>query len=108
MSFVFNPFSSASADEISQVCLTMAGAGLSAAELAELEDQIEATVPALVELRDAGHIELNTREIAVAATVEGMMRLAEDSRLTELSRNRCRAMRDRMVVQGVKQLLGHL
>lgn len=74
---------------------------------AEIEDQIEALAPALVELRDAGHVDLNMSVIASYATLDGFIQLADDERLTDLSRCRCRAIRDRLIVFGVKQLLGH-
>lgn len=102
-----NPFAGATGEELAQLLHNMCADGLNAADLAELEDQIEAVVPAVIELRDAGHLILSARVIADTATLEGIMQLADDSRLSELSRNRCRALRDRYVLQGVKALLGH-
>lgn len=104
----FNPFSSATRDELSRLLHSMCAEGLDVATLAELEDQIEAVVPAVVELRDAGHLVLTARSIADASKLEGMMQLAEDPRLSDFSRNRCRALRDRYIAQGVKALLGHI
>jgi hypothetical protein len=65
------------------------------------------TVPALIELRDAGHIKLNMRVIIDNSDLDGLMALADDGRLSALSRMRCKAIRDRILVQGVKLLLGH-
>lgn len=103
-----NPFAGATEEELSHLLRAMCSEGLDAADLAELEDQIGAVVPAVVELRDAGHLVLTARAIADAGKLEGIMELAEDTRLSDLSRNRCRALRDRYIVQGVKALLGHL
>lgn len=103
-----NPFDEITENGLEALLRSMCSEGLSSAELAELEDQIEAVVPALIELRDGGHLKLNVREVAEAAKLEGMMQLADDERLSELSRNRCRALRDRYLAQGVKALFGHL
>lgn len=103
-----NPFAEISENGLEALLRSMCSEGLSSAELAELEDQIEAVAPALIELRDGGHLDLNVREVANAAKLEGMVQLADDERLSELSRNRCRALRDRYLAQGVKALLGNL
>lgn len=103
----FNPAEGMSEEELASFLRTISQDGLSTADQAEIEDQIEALAPALVELRDAGHIKLNMAVIVEHGKLEGFMALAEDDRLTDLSRRRCRAIRDRLVVQGVKALLGH-
>lgn len=106
-SATFNPFSTAPADWIEQFLLTTCADGLSTSDRRELEDQIEALVPAVVELRDAGHVDLNARAIASFGTLDGFMRLAADTRLSELARARCEAIRTRLIVHGVRALLGH-
>jgi len=103
----FNPFEAADADWIEGFLRMTCVEGVRPADRRELEDQIEALVPALVELRDAGHIELNAMTLARFGTLDGFIQLAGDERLSELSRRRCEAMRVRLVVQGVKALLGH-
>lgn len=102
-----NPFAEADADWIEGFLRMTCVEGARAADRAELEDQIEALVPALVELRDAGHIELNALTLASYGTLDGFVQLAGDARLSELSRRRCEAMRVRLVVQGIKALWGH-
>lgn len=103
----FNPADGLTEDGLGELLRTMCKDGLSSDEETELEDQIEALVPALVELRDAGHLRLNMAVIAKHGTLDGFMCLAEDPRLSDLSRRRCKAIRDRILVQGVKALLGH-
>lgn len=101
----FNPFAQGSASEIERLLRELCAPGLSDAERSELDDQIEALVPALIELRDAGHLALTARTLAESATLQGLVRLASDTRLSELSRNRCAAVRDRLLVQGIRILL---
>lgn len=103
----FNPAEVLNDEALADLLRTMCKAGLAPAEQAEVEDQIEALVPALVELRDAGHLKLNMAVIAEHGKLDGFMRLADDQRLSDLSRRRCKAIRDRIVAQGVKALLGH-
>lgn len=103
-----NPFADATEEELSRLLHGMCSEGLNAADLAELDDQIEAVVPAVVELRDAGFLVITARAIADAGKLEGLMELAEDAKLSDLSRNRCRVLRDRYIAQGVKALLGQL
>src|SRR5450830_936815 len=102
-----NPAAEMSAPELETFLRTACSYGLSLPEQVEIEDQIEALAPAIVELRDAGHIKLNMSVIASYGKLDGFIQLADDVRLTDLSRNRCRAIRDRLVVLGVKQILGH-
>ncbi|MBC9969110.1 hypothetical protein [Ralstonia insidiosa] len=101
----FNPLDQASAEEIDgflrQVCATQ---GETREEQTEIADQLEALVPALVELRDAGHIPLNMAVVASYGTLDGFMRLAGDERLTPLSRARCAAIRNRLLAQSLKAL----
>ncbi len=103
-----NPFAVASSDELASILRAMCNQGLRANEAVELDDQIEALVPAVIELRDAGYVNLDARTIASFATPDGFSQLAADSRLSDLARRRCEAIRVRMVVQGVKALLGHI
>ncbi len=102
-----NPATGLCADRLTALLRSMTSDNLSVDDQSELDDQLEALVPALVELRDAGHLELNMRVIADSAKLEGFMCLAEDDRLSLLSRQKCRAIRDRMIVQGVRALLSH-
>lgn len=102
-----NPFATAPAVWIEDFLRLTCADGLRPADRAELEDQIEALVPAVVELRNGGHIQLNAAALASFASSEGFWQLANDARLSDLARRRCEAIRVRMVVQGVKALLGH-
>lgn len=108
LSSCFNPAEGLSADDLTTLLRSVCNVGLTAEEQEEMDDQLEALVPALVELRDAGHITLNMRVIADSAKLEGFMRLAEDDRLSSLSQQRCRAIRDRILTQSIKALLWHL
>lgn len=54
-----------------------------------IEQQIDALVPALVELRDGGHQDLNMRVVAELAMPHGFERLSRDARLSESVRHRC-------------------
>lgn len=103
----FNPFGMASAAELDLLLRAMCFPGLPPKQAAELDDQIEALVPAVIELRDAGHIQLSASGLRAFATLDGFSQLAADARLSVLARQRCEAIRVRMVVQGVKTLLGH-
>jgi hypothetical protein len=103
----FNPFAEAVTSDIELMLRAMCSPGLSPSETEELEDQIEALVPAVVELRDQGHLALNARVLSDMARLEGFMSLAVDERLTNLSRCRCAAIRDRMIARGVQSILGH-
>lgn len=103
----FNPFALASADEMEALLRGMCSQGPADKDAVELDDQIEALVPAVVELRDGGHVELSVASLVSFATLDGFSRLANDARLSDLARQRCEAIRVRIVVQGVKALLGH-
>lgn len=105
-SAVFNPFAEADASWIEEFLRSTCAEGLTTAEQREVEDQIEALVPALVELRDGGYIDLNAKSLVDFATLNGFSELASDDRLTVLSRQRCEAIRVRLMVQGVRGLLG--
>lgn len=107
-SHTLNPFASASADEIEALLRAMCAHGLAPADDAELEDQIEALVPAAVELRDTAQMDLNAKVLRDLGTLEGFMSLAADDRLSSLSRQRCAAIRDRMLVHGVRAMLGQI
>lgn len=105
----FNPLEAIDADSMGTLLLQLCKVGISSEQdHAELVDQIEAIVPALIELRDGGHICLNFDVVTSYATLDGFTRLAADDRLTPLSRMQCRAIRSRMIARGVKALLGHL
>ncbi|PNE59715.1 hypothetical protein A8H39_00780 [Paraburkholderia fungorum] len=71
---------------------------------AEIDDQIEALVPALVELRDGGYLQLHMAAAASYGTLDGFMRLAGDDRLTPLSRARCQAICNRMLARSLRAL----
>ncbi len=104
----FNPLEAADADAMAALLWQLCTAGLNAEDRSEAGDQIEAIVPALIELRDGGHVRLNFALVVSYATLDGFTSLANDKRLTSLSRAQCAAIRNRMVVRGVKALLGHL
>ena len=66
-------------------------------EIDMLKMQLKAVVPALVELCDAGYIDITMKIIADSCTLDGLMQLAGDVRLSEPSRCRCEVMRDHMI-----------
>lgn len=104
-SIAFNPLACASEDTLAELLRQMcAHVGDSLDHRAEIDDQLEALVPALVELRETGHLKLNMAVLASYGTLEGFMRLADDERLTPLSRARCAAIRNRLLVHGLKAL----
>lgn len=105
---LLNPFAIASAEELELLLRAMCSQGLTPKQAAELDDQIEALVPAVIELRDAGHVPLSASALRAFATLDGFSQLSADARLSALARRRCEAIRVRMVVQGVKALLGHI
>lgn len=104
----FNPLDGADADSMAALLLQLCATGLTSEDRAELGDQIEAIVPALIELRDAGYVRLNLAQVVSHAKLDGFTRLAGDERISPLSRARCAAIRNRMIARGVKALLGHL
>lgn len=105
----FNPLEAIDADSMGALLLQLCEIGTNSEEgRAELVDQIEAIVPALIELRDSGHISLNLGVVRSYATLDGFTRLAADDRLSPISRMQCRAIRNRMIARGVQALLGHL
>lgn len=106
-SVTLNPVADATAEDLSTMMLELCRPGVSQDELCELQDKIDAVVPALVELRDAGHIELTLRTIVENATIAGLKALAENTRLSAVHRMHAKAMHDRLIVHGVKALLGH-
>ena len=102
-SIAFNPLADASVETITELFRQMcAHDGDSLDHRAEIDDQLEALVPALVELREAGHVKLNMAVAASYGTLDGFMRLADDERLTPLSRARCAAIRNRLLAQSLK------
>lgn len=103
-----NPFASADATWIENFLGSACRGGLTPAEQSELDDQIEALVPALIELRDGGHINLSARSFVEYGSAAGFSQLAKDSRLSRLSQQRCEAIRVRMVVHGIRTFLGHV
>lgn len=105
----FNPLEAIDVDSMGTLLLQLCEVGVRTEEdRAELVDQIEAIVPALIELRDGGHVCLNFGVVTSYATLDGFARLAADNRLTPLSRMQCRAIRNRMIACGVKALLRRL
>lgn len=104
-SAVLNAVADCSEDELTALLRTMCFQG--DANDAEVEDQIEALVPAVIELRDRWGVDLNMKTLSEYGTVLGFGQLAEDLRLSELAGQRCKAIHTRLVVQGVKGLLGH-
>jgi hypothetical protein len=106
-SVTLNPFATATAEAAGSLLRAVCADGLPADQRAELEDQIEAVVPAVIELRDAGHLVLTVATLLDYGTLSGLARLAEDERLTELSRSRCAAIRNRLMALSVKAVLGH-
>ena len=103
-----NPFAIGTVRPLSDLLRNLCSLGLDDQETAELDDEIEALVPALVELRDRGHLKLNMAVVVDHATFAGFSRLAQDERLSALSRARCVAMRNRKLVIAVKAHLGHI
>lgn len=102
----FNPFSEATASWI-ECYLRLTCAEVSTAiEQRELDDQIAALVPALVELRDGGHITLNAKILVDFASLKGFSYLASDERLTAQSRQRCETICKNLIVQRVVEVFG--
>jgi hypothetical protein len=106
-SSTLNMVADCSSEELTQLLRAACLHGATPSEQAELDDQIEALVAALVELRDRAGIELNARVVSEYGTPEGFGKLADDVRLSNLARQQCRAIYVRLVAQGVKAILGH-
>lgn len=106
--FAFNPLAGASCQEVQSLLQQVVIHDVSQEEAAELEDQIEALAHAVVELRDAGHLELNIGAVASLATLDGFASLAADSRLSSLARARCAAIHNRMTASLVRGVHLHL
>lgn len=102
-----NPFATAPADWLEGFLLRICAEGLSPSEVTELQDQLEALVPAALELRDGGHMQLNAAALISLGSLDGFTQLANDARLSDLSRQRCAAIRTRLVVRSVRSLLGN-
>lgn len=105
VSIALNPLSKATDSELESLLRSMCDQGLSPTDAMELDDQIEALVPAVIELRDGGHLELNARVLTSFGTLAGFMSLSVDDRLSDLSRRRCSAIRDRMIANSLKAIL---
>ncbi len=97
----FNPFAIGTAEELASLLLFGSGDELSQPERDQLAVQVHAIIPALVELRDAGLLQLNARLIAEYATLEGLTRLSADLRLRQGLRARCSAVRDQLIMDAV-------
>lgn len=106
-SSVFNPVAACSEYELTDLLRALCAQADSAADRAEIEDQIEAMVPAVIELRDHFGVELNMKVLIELGTLSGFGQLADDVRLSDLARQRCKAIHTRLVVMGVKAILGH-
>ncbi|WP_186214541.1 hypothetical protein [Burkholderia gladioli] len=98
-----NPLVAAPADYIDQFLRNLCERDDDTPEIREeLHDQLEALVPALVELRDGGHLGLNMGVVTSMATLPGFVQLAVDDRLSPLSRARCEAIRNRMIARSIR------
>lgn len=86
------------ADTISALMRETVAEHLNAAEQADIDDTLEAVVPALVELRDQHGQELTLYTVVNSATGPGFARLANDERLSRLNRLNCAAMARRHTV----------
>lgn len=106
--FAFNPLAGASCEEVESLLRQFVIHDVSNEEAAELEDQVEALAHAVVDLRDAGHLELNLGAVASLATMDGFGSLAADSRLSGLARARCAAIHNRMTASLVRGVHRHL
>jgi hypothetical protein len=100
----FNPISSCSEVELSRFLFAMCVGN--EIDNAGIRDQIEALVPAVIELRDRFGLELNMLTLSNYGTVAGFGELARDVRLSDLTRARCKAIYARLLVQGIKLLFG--
>lgn len=58
-------------------------------------------------LRDSFGVELNMKVLSELGMLAGFSQLADDVRLSDLARQRCKAIHTRLVVMGVKAILGH-
>jgi hypothetical protein len=100
-----NPLAEAPADMITSLLRQLCAiADTGDQQQSEIDDQLEALVPALVELRDAGHLRLNMAAAVSYASLEGFMQLADDARLSPLSRARCEAIRNRFLANSIRAL----
>ncbi|MCL6485253.1 MAG: hypothetical protein I4O49_14005 [Janthinobacterium lividum] len=100
-----NPLADASEAAVKEFLRQVCSIGAdSQEERNEIDEQLEALVPALIELRDAGHIKLNMAVAARYGTLDGFMRLAADERLTPPSRYRCSAIQNRLLAKSLKSL----
>lgn len=106
-SAVFNPAAACSERKLTDLLRAMCTPAEGAADSAEIEDQIKALVPAVIELRDRYGVELNMKVISDFGTLAGFGQLADDARLSDLVRQRCKAIHTRLVVMGVKAIMGH-
>jgi hypothetical protein len=97
----FNPFAIGTAEELATLLLFGCDDELSQPERDQLAGEVHAIVPALVELRDAGLLQLNARLIVEYATLEGLTRLSADARLSQGLRARCSAVREQLLVDAV-------
>lgn len=99
---VLNPFATADEAWIESFLRLACLNGATHAERSEWEDQIEALVPALVELRNGKHLVLTAQSFVEWGDAAGFQRLAHDIRLSPLNRQRCRAIWNRLLVQGLR------
>lgn len=107
-SVTFNPVADLRQDDLMALLRAVCADRTTQDEQTELDDQLEALVPAMIELRDKHGVNLNMRVLANMGTMEGFASLAHDARLSPLARQRCKAIHTRLTVQGVKAFLGHL
>ncbi|MCC7684791.1 hypothetical protein [Janthinobacterium sp. FW305-128] len=103
----FNPAAGLSEYELTELLRVLCTQSDSAIDREEIEDQIEAMVPAVIELRDRFGVELNMKVLGEFGTLAGFGQLADDVRLSSRARQRCKAIHTRLVVMGVKAILGH-
>lgn len=106
-SAVLNPVAACSEGELTDLLRTQCIQADSATNRVEIEDQIAAMVPAVIELRDSFGLGMNIKVLSEFGTLAGFSQLADDVRLSDLARQRCKAIHTRLVVMGVKAILGH-
>lgn len=90
-----NPFATGGQAEIASLLLHICGEDRTENERSDLKDAIDALVPALIELRDGGHLDLNAAKIIEYGRLDGFEKLAGDGRVTASARAKCAAICDR-------------
>lgn len=88
-STAFNPLSGMGADDLGRFLRALTIFDVNDNQRRLMERQIDALAPALVELSKASGVELNVSMTAFYAQPDGFAMLANDERLSQVTRDRC-------------------